>query len=135
VNFYNASAVKIYNATSCLVRFENKNIFFYFKNVLVYYNACKKCKKLIHRPIFEALGSMYILSSVPVLFCRYKSLHKEKILENPFSCFSTLKICFRHFLLCFSAQEGSKQANLCKKTPVLFCIIFTVEKTRVNSFL
>jgi hypothetical protein len=26
---YNASAVKIYNATSCLVRFENKNIFFF----------------------------------------------------------------------------------------------------------
>jgi hypothetical protein len=25
---YNASAVKIYNATSSLVRFENKNIFF-----------------------------------------------------------------------------------------------------------
>jgi hypothetical protein len=31
---YNASAVKIYSATSSLVRFENKNIFFYFKKTL-----------------------------------------------------------------------------------------------------
>jgi hypothetical protein len=36
---YNASAVKIYNATSSLVRFEDKNIFFYFENDLAYYNA------------------------------------------------------------------------------------------------
>jgi galactose-1-phosphate uridylyltransferase len=28
---YNASDVKIYNATSSLVRFENKNIVFYFE--------------------------------------------------------------------------------------------------------
>jgi hypothetical protein len=28
---YNASAVKIYSATSSQVRFENKNIFFYFE--------------------------------------------------------------------------------------------------------
>jgi hypothetical protein len=36
---YKASAVKIYNATSSLVRFENKNIFFLLKNALAYYNA------------------------------------------------------------------------------------------------
>jgi hypothetical protein len=29
----------IYNATGSLVRFENKNIFIYFKNALAYYNA------------------------------------------------------------------------------------------------
>jgi hypothetical protein len=28
---YNASAVKIYNATNSLVRFENKDVFFYFE--------------------------------------------------------------------------------------------------------
>jgi hypothetical protein len=28
-----------YNATNSLVRFKNKNIFFYFKNALVYHNA------------------------------------------------------------------------------------------------
>jgi hypothetical protein len=28
---YSASVVKIYNSTSSLVRFENKNIFFYFE--------------------------------------------------------------------------------------------------------
>jgi hypothetical protein len=27
---YNASVVNFYNATCCLARFENKNIFFYF---------------------------------------------------------------------------------------------------------
>jgi hypothetical protein len=31
---YNASAVKIYNATSSLVRFENKNISLYFVKTL-----------------------------------------------------------------------------------------------------
>jgi hypothetical protein len=31
---YNASVVKIHNATSSLVRFGNKNIFFYFEKVL-----------------------------------------------------------------------------------------------------
>jgi hypothetical protein len=40
VESYNASAVKIYLAMSSLVRFETKNIFFYFeKNVLACYNA------------------------------------------------------------------------------------------------
>jgi hypothetical protein len=33
---YNASTVKIYNATSSLVRFGNRNIFFYFEKTLVY---------------------------------------------------------------------------------------------------
>jgi hypothetical protein len=33
---YNASAVKIYNALSCLVRFESN--FLTFKNVVAYYN-------------------------------------------------------------------------------------------------
>jgi hypothetical protein len=37
---YNASAVKIYNATSSLVRFESKNTFFGIsKNALAYCNA------------------------------------------------------------------------------------------------
>jgi hypothetical protein len=36
---YNASAVKINNATSSLVRFENKNTFFTVKNALAFYNA------------------------------------------------------------------------------------------------
>jgi hypothetical protein len=36
---YNASAVKIHNASSSLVRFENKNIFFCLKNALAYYKA------------------------------------------------------------------------------------------------
>jgi hypothetical protein len=36
---YNASAVKIYNARSSLVRFGNKNIFFAMQNALAYYNA------------------------------------------------------------------------------------------------
>jgi hypothetical protein len=38
---YNASAGKIYRATSSLVRFENKkNIFFYFEKIeIAYYNA------------------------------------------------------------------------------------------------
>jgi hypothetical protein len=31
IESYNASAVPIYNAMSGLVRFENKNIFFYFE--------------------------------------------------------------------------------------------------------
>jgi hypothetical protein len=31
---HNASAVKNYNGTSSLVRFENENIFFYFKKQL-----------------------------------------------------------------------------------------------------
>jgi hypothetical protein len=34
IAFYNASAVKIYNATSSLVRFESKNIFFLFVKTL-----------------------------------------------------------------------------------------------------
>jgi hypothetical protein len=37
---YYAGAVKIYNAASSLVRFENKHIFFRLKNALAYYNAC-----------------------------------------------------------------------------------------------
>jgi hypothetical protein len=36
---YNTSAVNFYNARSSLVRFENKNIFFYLENALAYYNA------------------------------------------------------------------------------------------------
>jgi hypothetical protein len=37
---YNASAVKIYNATSSLVRYENIKSFLYIcKNALAYYNA------------------------------------------------------------------------------------------------
>jgi hypothetical protein len=37
---YNASVVKIYNATGSLVRFEEKNSFFHFeKHALSYYNA------------------------------------------------------------------------------------------------
>jgi hypothetical protein len=36
---YNASVVNFYNAMGSLVRFENKNIIFYFKNALAYYNA------------------------------------------------------------------------------------------------
>jgi hypothetical protein len=36
---YNASAVKIYNATSSLVHFENRNIFSSVKNASDYYNA------------------------------------------------------------------------------------------------
>jgi hypothetical protein len=31
---YNARVVKIYSGTSSLVRFENKNVFFYFENML-----------------------------------------------------------------------------------------------------
>jgi hypothetical protein len=31
---YNASAVKIYNASGSLARFENRNIFFYFEKML-----------------------------------------------------------------------------------------------------
>jgi hypothetical protein len=43
---YNASAVKIYNSTSSLVRFENKNVFFCFEKrsySLAYYNAGAVC--------------------------------------------------------------------------------------------
>jgi hypothetical protein len=37
---YNASVVKIYNATSSLLRFENKNCYFFYENALAtYYNA------------------------------------------------------------------------------------------------
>jgi hypothetical protein len=36
---YNASVVNFYNATSSLVRFKNKTVFFYYKNALAYYNA------------------------------------------------------------------------------------------------
>jgi hypothetical protein len=40
ITSYNDSPVKMYNATSSLVRFENQNIFFYFgKNVLAYCNS------------------------------------------------------------------------------------------------
>jgi hypothetical protein len=42
---YNASGVKIYNATSSLVCFENKNTYFLLllKNALAYYNAGAVC--------------------------------------------------------------------------------------------
>jgi hypothetical protein len=36
---YNASVVNFYNATDSLACFENKIIFLYLKNALVYYNA------------------------------------------------------------------------------------------------
>jgi hypothetical protein len=36
---YNASVVKIYNATGSLVRFENKSLFHFEKHALSYYNA------------------------------------------------------------------------------------------------
>jgi hypothetical protein len=36
---YNISAVKIYYATSGLLRFDNKDIFLYLENALVYYTA------------------------------------------------------------------------------------------------
>jgi hypothetical protein len=36
IESYNASAVKIYNATSSLVRFENNNIFAYYENRSMY---------------------------------------------------------------------------------------------------
>jgi hypothetical protein len=36
---YTDSVVNFYNATGSLARFENKNIFFYFKNSLAYSNA------------------------------------------------------------------------------------------------
>jgi hypothetical protein len=36
---YNASAVKILQRHGSLVRFEDKNIFFYYKNALAYYTA------------------------------------------------------------------------------------------------
>jgi hypothetical protein len=36
---YNASVVNFYNATGSLARFENKNIIFYFQNLLACYNA------------------------------------------------------------------------------------------------
>jgi hypothetical protein len=36
---YSAIAVNIYNASSSLVRFENKNILFTLKNALACYNA------------------------------------------------------------------------------------------------
>jgi hypothetical protein len=36
---YNASTVKIYNATSSLMRFENKYIFFFIEETLSYYSA------------------------------------------------------------------------------------------------
>jgi hypothetical protein len=37
---YNASVVNFYNATGSIVRFINKNIFFFYsKNALAYYNA------------------------------------------------------------------------------------------------
>jgi hypothetical protein len=39
MRYSNASVVKIYNAMGSIVSFENKNIFFYFKNALAYYNA------------------------------------------------------------------------------------------------
>jgi hypothetical protein len=34
---YNASLVKIYNATSSLVRFENKNIYIFFEKTIYGY--------------------------------------------------------------------------------------------------
>jgi hypothetical protein len=33
------STIASYNATSSLVRFENKNVFLYYENALAYYNA------------------------------------------------------------------------------------------------
>jgi hypothetical protein len=38
---YNASGVKIYNATSSLVRFESKNIFFYIEILQCWRCNCK----------------------------------------------------------------------------------------------
>jgi hypothetical protein len=46
IGSYNASSVKMYNATSSLVRFENKNLFRYFKKrSIAYYLHRWRCRK------------------------------------------------------------------------------------------
>jgi hypothetical protein len=40
---YNASVVKIYNATDNFVHFENKNILLHFENNLAYHKAGVVC--------------------------------------------------------------------------------------------
>jgi hypothetical protein len=39
IAIYSASVISLYNARGSLARLENKNIIFYFKNALAYYNA------------------------------------------------------------------------------------------------
>jgi hypothetical protein len=60
---YNARAVKIHNATSSLVRFEDKNVFLYFEKMF-YLTNCNAGSVMVDRAYFlwAQLG-FYTLSS------------------------------------------------------------------------
>jgi hypothetical protein len=53
VNFYNASFVNFYNATGSLVRFENKNILFFFEKLIsaILANFCRKNWRFSQNPM------------------------------------------------------------------------------------
>jgi hypothetical protein len=100
---YNARAVKIYNATSSLVRFKNKNIFFYIhlKSALAYYLqrwrlGCKiRSRRIGSR--FDLVFFVYIVFFVQT---------------SDWSDSDTCQLCRRPFFWNLKAMYEQKQIGL-----------------------
>jgi hypothetical protein len=54
----NSSAVKMYNAASSVVRFENKNIFFYSEKRFILLQRCRCSCKFTSRGVGSRLGEV-----------------------------------------------------------------------------